>query len=157
MVRETANVEIDLSEENLTADLEPVPWRDRWTGDHIDMESLGRTLLAIVQAWKVMRYTDVKAKMGVTDLRWQMKVLADHCRRFVDMGVLAYSAAALKGSNKIYKDCIKFLRDPDPEEWEKFPATGKKTSKYSGERADREPKIHLSTARQETCGHTRGR
>ena len=145
MVQDNASVEIDLSEETLRANLDPVPWRDRWTGESIDMESLGRTLLAIIQAWKVMRYTDVKVKMGVTDLRWQMKVLANHCRRFVDMGILAYSAAALKGSNKIYKDCIKFLREPDPEEWEKFLATGKKTSKYSGERADREPKTNASS------------
>ncbi|KAH8891416.1 hypothetical protein GQ53DRAFT_687762 [Thozetella sp. PMI_491] len=140
MVREDANKDVDLSEDSLRADLEPVPWRNRWTGDTVDIESLGRTFLAIVKAWNVIRYTHVKIKMGVIEQRWQMQVLAKLCRRFVDMGILGYTAARLSSSRKIYKDCVKFLREPDREEWDTLLATGKRTSQYSGEGGNREPK-----------------
>lgn len=131
---------LDLSPENLTKDLEPVAWQDRWTGNNIDMEAFGRTFVGIIKAWGVIRYSDLRYKMGVCGKHWQMKTLAKNSQRFVDMGVLKYTAATFPGSRKVFKDCLKFLRDPRPEEWDKFLATGKKTSQYTDNTRNREPK-----------------
>ncbi|KAM7197345.1 hypothetical protein V8F20_006699 [Naviculisporaceae sp. PSN 640] len=132
---------LDLSPENLTKDLEPVAWHSRWTGNNIDMEAFGRTFVGIIKAWGVIRYSDLRYKMGVCGKHWQMKTLAKNSQRFVDMGVLKYTAATFPGSKKVFKDCLKFLRDPRPEEWDRFLATGKKTSQYTDrDRATREPK-----------------
>ncbi|KAK3378349.1 hypothetical protein B0H63DRAFT_418306 [Podospora didyma] len=131
---------LDLSVENLTNGLEPVAWHERWNGSNIDMEALGRTFVAVVKAWSIIRYSDLRLKMGVSGKPWQMKTLAKNCQRIVDMGVLKYAAGSFAGSRKVFKDCLKFVREPRPEEWEKFLATGKKTSQYSDASRHREPK-----------------
>ncbi|KAK0639049.1 hypothetical protein B0T16DRAFT_497211 [Cercophora newfieldiana] len=131
---------LDLSTEKLAKTLDPVAWHSRWTGDNVDVEAHARTLIAVVKAWGVMRYCDLRSKMGVGGKSSQMKTLAKSSQRFVDMGVLKYTAAAFPGSRKIFKDCLKFIREPRSEEWEKFLATGKKTSQYSDASRHREPK-----------------
>ncbi|KAL2133295.1 hypothetical protein VTI74DRAFT_2596 [Chaetomium olivicolor] len=131
---------LDLTPENLSKDLEPVPWHQRWTGNNIDMDALGRTVVGVVQAFNVIRYADLRSKMGVSGKRWQMKTLAKNCQRLVDIGVLKYTAASFPDSRKIFKDCLKFIREPSAEEWDKFLATGKKTSQYSDPTRHREPK-----------------
>ncbi|KAK4452481.1 transcription factor tau subunit sfc3 [Podospora aff. communis PSN243] len=131
---------LDLSTKTLAKDLNPVSWHSRWTGDNVDVEAHARTLVAIVKAWGVMRYCDLRSKMGVGGKSSQMKTLAKSSQRFVDMGVLKYTAAAFPGSRKIFKDCLKFIREPRGDEWDKFLATGKKTSQYSDASRHREPK-----------------
>lgn len=131
---------LDLTPETLSKDLEPVPWHHRWTGNNIDMDALGRTVVGVVKAFHVMRYADLRSKMGVSGKRWQMKTLAKNCQRLVDVGVLKYTAASFPGTRKVFKDCLKFVREPSAEEWEKFLATGKKTSLYSDPTRHREPK-----------------
>ncbi|KAK4127872.1 hypothetical protein N657DRAFT_688067 [Parathielavia appendiculata] len=131
---------MDLTPETLSKDLEPVPWHQRWTGNNIDMDALGRTVVGVVKAFNVIRYADLRSKMGVSGKRWQMKTLAKNCQRLVDVGVLKYTAASFPGMRKVFKDCLKFVRDPNAEEWEKFLATGKKTSLYSDPTRHREPK-----------------
>ncbi|KAK3901150.1 hypothetical protein C8A05DRAFT_35170 [Staphylotrichum tortipilum] len=131
---------LDLTPETLSKDLEPVPWHQRWTGNNIDMDALGRTVVGVVKAFNVIRYADMRLKMGVSGKRWQMKTLAKNCQRLVDIGVLKYTAASFPGSRKVFKDCLKFMRDPSAEEWDKFLATGKKTSQYSDPSRHRVPK-----------------
>ena len=79
---------LDLTPETLSKDLEPVPWHQRWTGNNIDMDALGRTVVGVVKAFNVIRYADMRLKMGVSGKRWQMKTLAKNCQRLVDIGVL---------------------------------------------------------------------
>jgi transcription factor C subunit 3 len=131
---------MDLTPETLSKDLEPVSWHPRWTGNNIDMDALGRTVVGVVKAFNVIRYADLRSKMGVSGKRWQMKTLAKNCQRLVDIGVLKYTAASFPGMRKVFKDCLKFVRDPSAEEWDKFLATGKKTSVYSDPTRLREPK-----------------
>jgi transcription factor C subunit 3 len=131
---------MDLTPETLSKDLEPVAWHPRWTGNNIDMDALGRTVVGVVKAFNVIRYADLRSKMGVSGKRWQMKTLAKNCQRLVDIGVLKYTAASFPGTRKVFKDCLKFVRDPSAEEWDKFLATGKKTSVYSDPTRLREPK-----------------
>ena len=131
---------LDLTPETLSKDLEPVSWHQRWTGNNIDMDALGRTVVGVAKAFNVIRYADLRLKMGVSGKRWQMKTLAKNCQRLVDVGVLKYTAASFPGSRKVFKDCLKFVREPSAEEWDKFLATGKKTSLYSDPSRHREPK-----------------
>jgi hypothetical protein len=132
--------DIKMTKETLTRDLSPVPWHGRWTGADIDVETFAESMIAIVKAWGVMRYADVRLKMGVEELRWQMRVMARLTRNLVDMGILKYTAATFSNSKKVWKDCVKFIRDPSETEWAKILATGKKTSKYSDMSKDRQPK-----------------
>lgn len=131
---------LDLAPETLTMNLDPVPWHVRWTGDGVDVEAHARTIVAIVKAWGVLRYCDLRSKMGVGGQTARMKTLAKACQRFVDMGVLKYTAAAFAGARKIFKDCLKFIREPTMDEWQEFLATGKKTSVYSDASRHRQPK-----------------
>lgn len=119
---------VDMSKAALTRDTEPVFWHKKWTGKDIDIEAFAEALLAIVKAWGVMKYSDLRLKMGLEDLRWQMRAMSRMCRKVADMGILRYVAATFIDSRKIWKDCIKFIRDPTEEEWETILATGKKTS-----------------------------
>jgi transcription factor C subunit 3 len=132
--------DVEMTKEVLTCDLSPVPWHAKWTGADIDVETFAESVISIVKAWGVMRYSDIRLKMGIEELRWQMRVMARLTRSLVDMGIIKYTAATFANSRKVWKDCIKFLRDPTEAEWSKILATGKKTSKYTDLSKDRQPK-----------------
>lgn len=70
---------LDLSPDALRKDFEPVPWRHRWTGDNIEYTAFAQTFLAIIKAFGVMRLVNLKSKMGVLGLKWQMKVRFPLC------------------------------------------------------------------------------
>lgn len=138
--KESLATNYDMSKAALTRDLSPVPWHTKWTGTDIDVETFAESIIIICKAWGVIRYADMRLKMGVEELRWQMRVMARLCRNLVDMGLLKYTAATFSNQKKVWKDCIKFLRDPSESEWSQILATGKKTSKYSDLTKDRQPK-----------------
>jgi hypothetical protein len=141
----------DMSKGALTRDLSPVPWHSKWSGADIDVETFAESIIVIVKAWGVIRYADLRLKMGVEELRWQMRVMARLSRNLVDMGILKYTAATFSNQKKVWKDCIKFLRDPTESEWAQILATGKKTSKYSDLSKDRQPKpLALAMTKPET-------
>ncbi|OLN95443.1 hypothetical protein CCHL11_09440 [Colletotrichum chlorophyti] len=114
---------VDMSRDALARDLEPVPWRGRWVGDSVDYISLAQTIMAIVKAYRIIRYHDLRCKLGILGLRWQMKVAAKTCRFFVRTGAIQYVGATLSG--KLFKDCLKFDHDLTHEDWAAYLATGK--------------------------------
>ncbi|CAK7269674.1 hypothetical protein SEPCBS119000_003691 [Sporothrix epigloea] len=124
--KDLASSGIDFSPEFLKQNLEPVPWRNRWLGDAIEFASFGQTVLAIVKAWGVMRVVDLKIKLGIMGKRWQMRTLARICREFSASGVLRYVAAMHPDEQKMFRDCIKFERDPTPGEWKIYLAAGRR-------------------------------
>ncbi|TDZ22937.1 hypothetical protein Cob_v004438 [Colletotrichum orbiculare MAFF 240422] len=89
---------VDMSRDALARDLDPVPWRARWTGDSVDYISLAETIMAVVKAFGIIRYHD---------LRWAIQ----------------YVGATLAG--KLFKDCLKFAHDLTHEDWAAYLATGK--------------------------------
>lgn len=121
--------DMNITREILVSNLDPVPWHARWTGESVDYTALATTILAIVKEWGVLRISDLKAKLGVLGMRWQMKVLAKVCRWLNFRGVIQYVAAKLE--EKVFKDCIKYGRDLNPEDWTLFLATGKRTKRPS--------------------------
>lgn len=124
----------NLSRSSLTKDVNPVPWHDQWTGkdstgrDQISYVALGQTIIAIIKAWGTLRISDLKAKLGILGMKWHMKVMSRFLRRFNKLGNLTYVAATFVGERHVFKDCIRFTRDPTEEDWRKLLATGKKSS-----------------------------
>ncbi|KPM41634.1 hypothetical protein AK830_g4937 [Neonectria ditissima] len=121
--------EMNLSHQVLAANLDPVPWHIRWTGESVDYTALATTVMAISKEWGVLRMQDLKSKLGVLGMRWQMKVLAKVCRFLNSRGVIQYVAAKL--GDKLFKDCIKYGRDLNAEDWSIYLATGKRATKPS--------------------------
>lgn len=121
--------EMNLSRQVLAANLDPVPWHIRWTGESVDYTALATTIQAVSKEWGVLRMLDLKSKLGVLGMRWQMKVLAKVCRFLNSRGVIQYVAAKL--GDKVFKDCIKYGRDLNAEDWSIYLATGKRTTKPS--------------------------
>ncbi|GKU13904.1 unnamed protein product [Fusarium langsethiae] len=122
-----ARPDMTLTRQVLVEDLEPVPWRIRWTGESIDYIALAATIMAIVKEWGVLQMKDMKSKLGVLGMRWQMKVLAKVCRFLNQRGVIQYVAAKL--GEKVFKDCVKYVRDLNSEDWSLYLSTGKRKSK----------------------------
>ncbi|KGQ05803.1 hypothetical protein BBAD15_g8937 [Beauveria bassiana D1-5] len=125
--RSEAEMDITLSRQCLVESLEPVPWHTRWTGDSIDYKVLATTIMAICKEWNVMRLQDLKSKLGVLGMAWQMKVISKICRFLNARGTIQYVAAKL--NNRIFKDCIRFNREMNARDWSIFLATGKRTTK----------------------------
>lgn len=119
--------DMTLTRQVLVDNLAPVPWHIRWTGESIDYTALATTIMAVSKEWGVLRVTDLKAKLGVLGMRWQMKVLAKVCRFLNARGVIQYVAAKL--GEKVFKDCIKYVRDFNSEDWSVYLATGKRQTK----------------------------
>lgn len=135
--KDLASNGIDFSPEFLTKNLEPVPWRNRWIGDAIEFASFGQTILAIVKAWGVIRVVDLKLKLGIMGLRWQMRTLARASREFVASGILRFVAAMRADERQLFKDCIKYERDPTPGEWAVYLAAGRRRAPITELRAKR--------------------
>lgn len=147
--------QMKLSRQILATNLEPVPWRTRWTGESVDYTALATTIMAICKAWGVMRMQDLKAKLGVLGMRWQMKVVSKVCRFLNARDAIQYVAAKL--DNRVFKDCVKFNRDLTTKDWSIFLATGKRAGRlsksfesgtYDGiDGADQTPTQHASITR----------
>ncbi|KAG8158812.1 hypothetical protein KVR01_011255 [Diaporthe batatas] len=136
----------DLSRASLTRDMQPVPWHYQWTGKdkagrpEIHYMALGQTMIAITKAWGTLRIRDLKAKLGILGKRWQMKVMSRFLRRFHKLGNVSYVAATFAGDKHVFKDCVRFARDPTESDWRLLLATGKKTSRYTNQGRDKQPR-----------------
>ncbi|KAL6911068.1 hypothetical protein GGI43DRAFT_391928 [Trichoderma evansii] len=119
--------EMNLSRQVLAANLDPVPWHTRWTGESVDYTALATTIMAICKEWDVLRMQDLKSKLGVLGMRWQMKVVSKVCRFLNARDAIRYVAAKL--NNKVFNDCVRFNRDLTPKDWSIFLATGKRAGK----------------------------
>lgn len=122
---------LDMSKDILTRDMEPVPWVHQWVGnktvkgkEELAYTALVQTIVAVIKAWGTLRLRDLKLKLGVMGLKWQMKIVSKFLRRANERGNLAYTAAQFAGNNVIFKDCIKFVREPTEDDWRILLATG---------------------------------
>lgn len=127
----------------LVTDLEPVPWRDHWTGSTIDYAMLGRTIMAVIKEFGVIRYADLRAKLGVAGVHWQMKVVTRTCRFFIELGLIEYVTASL--GNRLFRDCLKFKRGLTTDDLSAFISGGGSVFRFGN---NYEPK-KVSTKRQD--------
>lgn len=130
---------LDMSAEALTKDMEPVFWKNQWVDnqgkdgkEEIAYMALGQTIMAIIKAWGTVRIGDLKRKLGILGHKWQMKVMSKFLRRFDVQGNISYVAATFVGGGFVFKDCVRFEREPTAADWNNLLATGKKHSQYSG-------------------------
>ena len=80
---------------------------------------VARSALAVIRAWGVIRRTHILAKMNIKDLRLR-KTLERTLRKFFELKAAKRVSAILPDNPKIFKDCVKFLREPTEEEWAHF-------------------------------------
>ncbi|KAI1376445.1 hypothetical protein F4677DRAFT_418570 [Hypoxylon crocopeplum] len=114
---------VDLSKETLTKDLSPVPFSASWNGERLDYLAIAQAFNAIIKAWGVMRYCDVRTKLNIENRVPQMRALAKTSRWFTSIGAATFVAARFANGQKLYKDCVKFVREPTAEEWKVFRGT----------------------------------
>ncbi|KAI1305660.1 hypothetical protein F5Y03DRAFT_406277 [Xylaria venustula] len=149
---------LDLSKAALTSDLDPVPFCDKWNGDNIDYLALAQAFVAIAKAWILIRYCDARAKLGVEERVRQMRALAKTCRWLTNIGALSFVGAKFAGSNRLFKDCVKYIRDPSPAEWSHFRATPKTRmvvpSGRIGKRGEASRAVHASQPGGSRAGKT---
>ncbi|RDA89510.1 hypothetical protein CP533_0424 [Ophiocordyceps camponoti-saundersi (nom. inval.)] len=129
---EVPETELKLPLHLLAENLDPVQGRDRWINQdmNIDYRALATATLAIIKAWEVIRIRDLKIKLGVLGMHWQMKTVSRTCRYMNSRGVIQFVAAKL--DNQIFKDCVKFCRQMNQEDWSIYLATGKRSGKSTG-------------------------
>ncbi|KAL7625363.1 hypothetical protein AAE478_004580 [Parahypoxylon ruwenzoriense] len=115
--------EVDLSKETLTRDLRPVPFSGSWNGERIDYIAIAQAFNAVVKAWELIRYCDIRTKLDVEERVPQMRALAKTSRWFTSIGAVTFVAAKFADSHRLFKDCVKFVREPTAEEWKVFRST----------------------------------
>ncbi|KAH9904658.1 hypothetical protein F4778DRAFT_730233 [Xylariomycetidae sp. FL2044] len=125
---------LDLSKETLTRDLEPVPFRSKWDGTNIDYLALSQAFIAVIKAWGLMRYGDLRTKLGVEEKVRAMRALARSCRWFTNIGATAFVPAKFPNCSRTFRDCVKFIREPTAAEWEVFRSVPKASIRVPSQR-----------------------
>ncbi|KAI0891571.1 hypothetical protein F4806DRAFT_482405 [Annulohypoxylon nitens] len=113
---------VDLTKETLTKDLAPVPFSDCWNGGRLDYIAIAQAFNAVLKAWGIMRYCDMRTKLDAKGVP-QMRALAKTSRWFTNIGAATFVAARFANGQRLFKDCIKFIREPTAEEWRVFRTT----------------------------------
>ncbi|KAI1135175.1 hypothetical protein F5Y05DRAFT_395818 [Hypoxylon sp. FL0543] len=113
---------VDLSKETLTKDLAPVPFSSYWNGEKIDYIAIAQAFNAVLKAWGLMRYSDMRIKLDAQRVP-QMRAVAKTSRWFTSIGAATFVAARFANGQRLFKDCIKFIREPTAEEWRVFRTT----------------------------------
>ncbi|KAI1453260.1 hypothetical protein F4805DRAFT_380399 [Annulohypoxylon moriforme] len=113
---------LDLSKETLTKDLAPVPFSTCWNGERLDYIAIAQAFNAVLKAWGIMRYCDMRTKLDTKGVP-QMRALAKTSRWFTNIGAATFVAARFANGQRLFKDCIKFIREPTAEEWRVFRTT----------------------------------
>ncbi|KAI1092330.1 hypothetical protein F5B19DRAFT_454970 [Rostrohypoxylon terebratum] len=113
---------VDLTKETLTKDLAPVPFSVCWNGERLDYIAIAQAFNAVLKAWGIMRYCDMRTKLDAKGVP-QMRALAKTSRWFTNIGAATFVAARFANGQRLFKDCVKFIREPTAEEWRVFRTT----------------------------------
>ncbi|KAK8066748.1 hypothetical protein PG997_013495 [Apiospora hydei] len=118
-----ASAKVDLTRETLTKDWEPVPFSHFWNGARVDHIALAQGFLAIVKAFGKIRYCDIRIKLDIVGKTSQMRAMGKSSRWFTHRGIVEFRPMKAPDSNRVFKDCVEFIRDPTAEEWQAFRKT----------------------------------
>lgn len=135
-----ASAKVDLSRETLTKDWEPVPFSHFWNGARVDHIALAQGFLAIVKAFGKIRYCDIRIKLDIVGKTSQMRAMGKSSRWFAHRGIVEFRPMKAPDSNRVFKDCVEFIRDPTAEEWQAFrktPTTRMRLKDPSSHRKDK--------------------
>lgn len=114
--------ELDLSRDALASNLDPVPFCDLWNTRPVDYLAIAQSFIAVSKAWDMIRYCDLRTKLGVETNAPVMRALAKTSRLFTDLGVIRFMGGRFAHNTRVYKDCVKFVREPTEQEWKEFRA-----------------------------------
>lgn len=114
---------LDLRRETLVKNWDPVPFSNYWNGDRLDHIALAQGFLAIVKAFSKIRYCDVRLKLDINGLVPQMRALQKSSRWFAGRGIIQFKPMKAPDSNRMFRDCVVFIREPTLEEWSSFRKT----------------------------------
>ncbi|KAK8040809.1 hypothetical protein PG994_013816 [Apiospora phragmitis] len=144
-----ASAKVDLSRETLTKDWGPVPFSHFWNGARVDHIALAQGFLAIVKAFGKIRYCDIRIKLDIVGKTSQMRAMGKSSRWFAHRGIVEFRPMKAPDSNRVFKDCVEFIRDPTAEEWQAFrktPTTRMRLKDPSSHRKDKSAvSLHEST------------
>ncbi|KAL8708455.1 MAG: hypothetical protein Q9220_006679, partial [cf. Caloplaca sp. 1 TL-2023] len=95
----------------------------------VDFDHLQRKIFDLLRVSKLMAIAELKDKLGITGLRWPMRILASHLRRLENLGCIKQVRAYPEGETTapfLFR-CAKYIRDPEGKEWRPvvYPARGR--------------------------------
>ncbi|KAI4237140.1 MAG: hypothetical protein LQ349_002064, partial [Xanthoria aureola] len=84
-----------------------------------DVHALHRAIFDLLRERKLITTVELKDKIGVTGLKWPMRVLARHLRRLERIGCLKQVRAHpdIETPSPYLFRCIRYIRDPEGQEW----------------------------------------
>ncbi|KAF7524154.1 hypothetical protein G7054_g11532 [Neopestalotiopsis clavispora] len=110
---------------DITDNWDPVPFSHLYTQEPLNYLSISQAFLMILKAFSAMRYCDLRSKMQVERHVTIMRGLAKSSRWWARVGVVRFEPMHSKQKNKLFKDCLKYVRDPTPKEWADYMSTPK--------------------------------
>ncbi|KAH6652179.1 hypothetical protein BKA67DRAFT_660941 [Truncatella angustata] len=106
--------------EDLRASWDPVSFSHHYTSGQVDYVAISQAFLMILKAYQAMRYCDIRPKMNITNRIPQMRALAKSSRWWAGIGVIRFEPMKTGKGGQLFKDCVKFIRDPTEEEWTRY-------------------------------------
>ncbi|KAL8698632.1 MAG: hypothetical protein Q9224_001765, partial [Gallowayella concinna] len=95
----------------------------------VDFLALHQRIFDILRVAKLITCTELKDRIGVTGLKWPMRVLATHLRRLERIGCIKQVRAHpdIDNPSRFLFRCVKYIRDPEGKEWNpvNFPPRGR--------------------------------
>ncbi|KAL8910759.1 MAG: hypothetical protein Q9171_003971 [Xanthocarpia ochracea] len=85
----------------------------------IDFTALHRKIFDILREVKLITVSELKDRIGVTGLKWPMRMLASHLRRLERIGCLKQVRAHpdTEPPSPFLFRCVRYIRDPEGKEW----------------------------------------
>lgn len=127
----------------ITKSWDPVSFRHYYLEENrpLDYFAISQTFLMIVKAYGAMRYCDIRHKMDINERISQMRALAKSSRWWARTGVVRFEPMKSNKQGKLFKDCVKFIRDPTKEEWAKYRGAPKANLKVPSSRVRSQNKL----------------
>ncbi|KAM0813544.1 hypothetical protein AB5N19_13539 [Seiridium cardinale] len=138
---------LNITAEEITRSWDPVPFSHYFNTTQIDYYAISQAFLAIVKAYQAMRYCDIRTKMDVNSRVPQMRALAKTSRWWSRVGVVRFEPMQSGKGGKLFKDCVKFIRDPTNDEWTKYRSMPKANLKIPSSRLRSKNKSAAATAK----------
>ncbi|KAL8657472.1 MAG: hypothetical protein Q9226_001882 [Calogaya cf. arnoldii] len=84
-----------------------------------DVLALNRAIFKLLRERKLITYVELKEKIGVSGLKWPMRVLATHLRRLERIGCVKQVRAHpdIGTPSPFLFRCVRHIRDPEGREW----------------------------------------
>ncbi|KAI4598932.1 hypothetical protein KJ359_002347 [Pestalotiopsis sp. 9143b] len=125
---------LNLPAAEITKNWNPVTFKHYYDVEPLNHLAISQAFLLILKAYSAMRYCDLRGKMKVEGNTTLMRALAKSSRWWAKVGVIRFEPMQSKQKAKVFKDCLKYIRDPTPKEWVDYVSTPKANLKIPSSR-----------------------